>query len=81
MLQQPTHETRQSIAEKFVDSDKGINSFEDAISGARDIIAENISDNADYRKEIRKFTFDTGILVSKAPKDNEKTVYDMYYDF
>ena len=69
------------IASQFINEEKGVNSSEDAINGALDIIAEEISDNADFRKEIRKMTLDKGMLVSTASKPEEKTVYEMYYDF
>ena len=69
------------IASQFVNEEKGVSSSEDAINGALDIIAEEISDNADFRKEIRKITLDKGMLVSTASKPEEKTVYEMYYDF
>lgn len=69
------------IASQFVNEENGVSSSEDAINGALDIIAEEISDNADFRKEIRKMTLDKGMLVSTASKPEEKTVYEMYYDF
>lgn len=68
------------IAEGFVDSEKGILTVDDAISGALDIIAEEISDNADYRKFIRNITFREGIIITKATK-NETSPYEMYYDY
>ncbi|MCX7904301.1 MAG: RNA-binding transcriptional accessory protein [Caloramator sp.] len=68
------------IAEGFVDSEKGVSTIDDAISGALDIIAEEISDNADYRKFIRNITFKEGIVVTKATKD-ETSPYEMYYDY
>ncbi len=64
----------------FVDSEKGVESVEDAIAGAMDIIAEMISDNADFRKHIRRLTMQKGLLVSKAAKE-EDSVYRLYYDF
>ncbi|MBE5813238.1 MAG: RNA-binding transcriptional accessory protein [Clostridiales bacterium] len=80
-LQQEKNKSREEIASQFIDEEKGVATAEDAILGALDIIAETISDNADYRKEIRKVTFEHAILVSKAVKPEEKTVYDMYYDY
>lgn len=53
----------------------------DAISGALDIIAENISDNADYRKNIKRICYREGVIVTKASKPDEKSSYEMYYDF
>lgn len=70
-----------SIAAEFVNEEKGVNSPDDAINGALDIIAEEISDNADFRKEIRRITLEKGLLVSVASKPEEKSVYEMYYDF
>jgi len=67
-------------AQKYVDEEKGVLTAEEAISGAQDIIAENISDNADYRKQIRRLTYMNGMIVSKQTK-NENAVYQMYYDF
>lgn len=69
-----------SSADAFINLEKGVETAEDAIFGACDIIAEMISDNADYRKHIRETTLKTGILKSSALKD-ESSVYDMYYDF
>lgn len=65
---------------KYVNEEFEIKTPEDAILGALDIIAENISDNADIRKEIRSKTFRLGVIVSKALKE-ESSPYDMYYDY
>ena len=67
-------------AEKFLNPEKKIQTATDALNGAKDIIAERVSDNAEYRKWIREFTFRTGKLVSKA-KTEEDTVYRLYYDY
>ena len=80
-LQKTTTGTREEIAARFINKEKGVETVEDAINGALDIIAETISDNAEYRKDIRKMTFDNALIVSKAVNPDEKTVYDMYYDF
>lgn len=70
-----------SDADKYINIEKEVLSREDAINGASDIIAENISDNATYRDYIRKYTFNNGNITSAA-KDKEKdSVYEMYYDF
>ena len=61
--------------------DKVVASSEDAIQGALDIIAENISDNAKYRKYIKKVCYREGTIVTKASNAEEKTNYEMYYDF
>ncbi len=68
-------------AEKFIDEEKGVKNAKDAISGTSDIIAEMISDNADYRAGIRNFTRKTGIVVSQAKDKEAGSVYEMYYDF
>ena len=68
-------------AEKYVDEEKGIASAEEALKGAKDILAEMISDNAKYRSYIRKSTWDHGKIVSAAKKTDESSVFEMYYDF
>lgn len=65
----------------FVDSEKGVETVEDAIKGAMDIIAEQISDDACYRSYIRKCTWNYGKIVSSAKKPEESSVFDMYYEF
>ncbi len=69
-----------SEAEKYISEEKGVLTGEDAVCGAKDIIAEQISDNAAYRKEIRRITYKNGILRTKAAKE-ENPVYKMYFDF
>ena len=61
--------------------DKVVATAEDAIQGALDIIAENISDNADYRKKIKKICYREGMLTTSATKPDEKSNYEMYYDY
>ena len=61
--------------------DKVVSTAEDAIQGALDIIAENISDNADYRKKIKKICYREGMLTTTATKPDEKSNYEMYYDY
>jgi len=68
------------IASEYINEEKGVLTCEDAVSGAQDIIAELISDNADYRKHIRSLTYNHAVLTSKGDTD-EKSVYDMYKDF
>lgn len=68
------------LASDYIDAEKGVENAEDAIAGAMDIIAEIISDNADYRKKIRELSFEHGMIVTKAAKE-EDSVYSMYYDF
>ena len=64
----------------FINKEKGVETIDDALNGAMDIIAETISDNAEYRKAIRKCFLRRGMIVTKARKD-EDSVYRMYYDF
>ena len=68
-------------ATEFIDEEKGVASAEEAIQGAKDIVAEMISDVAEYRKEIRKIIYVKGLIASKATKEEEKSVYEMYYDY
>ena len=70
----------ENLALDYIDAEKGVETAEDALNGAMDIIAESISDNADYRKAIRSMTMRSGMIVSKAAKD-EDSVYRLYYDF
>lgn len=68
-------------AEKFVDAQKGVESAADAIAGAKDIIAETISDEADYRTRIRDLTMKKGRIISSAKDPEAESVYEMYYEF
>ncbi|MEE0035945.1 MAG: Tex family protein [Coprococcus sp.] len=68
-------------AVKYINAEKEVLTTEDAIAGAMDIIAENISDNADYRKSIRERTAARGNLISTAKDPEAESVYEMYYDF
>ncbi|MDO4599934.1 MAG: Tex family protein [[Ruminococcus] gnavus] len=68
-------------AEQYVSEEKGVASPEDAIAGAKDIIAESISDEADYRSWIRKITMKKGKLISVAKDPEAESVYEMYYEF
>ena len=81
MLQPETYDVLlETLAEAYVDAEKEVNTVEEALAGARDIIAENISDNAEVRKEIRRLTFEYGFVVSKGAKE-EDSVYAPYYDY
>ncbi len=71
----------EDAAKAFVDAEKGVNDENEAISGAMDIIAEDISDNADYRKYIREATMENGILVGRAKDEKAQSVYEMYYNY
>lgn len=68
-------------AEKFIDEEKDVKSADDALFGAADIIAENISDDAALRKEIRKYFTSHAVLSSKAADAEKESVYTTYYDF
>ncbi len=69
------------MAKAYVDSEKGVETEQDALQGALDIIAEMISDNADIRKRVRNIVFRNGNLVSKAVDPEKDSVYTLYYDF
>ncbi len=68
-------------AENYVDEEKGVASAKEALDGAKDIIAEKISDEADYRIFIRNLTFEEGKIVSSAKEATQQSVYEMYYDY
>ncbi|MGJ0847274.1 Tex family protein [Tissierella praeacuta] len=65
----------------FIDEEKGVNNEEEALAGAMDIIAEIVSDDADNRDMIKKIINDKGVLVVEGVDKEEKTVYEMYYDY
>ncbi|MDO4473996.1 MAG: Tex family protein [Eubacteriales bacterium] len=71
----------EELAADYVDPEKEVGSVKDAIAGAMDIIAEGVSDNADFRSWIRKRTTELGKIVSKAKDEEAESVYEMYYDF
>lgn len=81
ILLQMTGEPVVKTAEEYVSEEKDVKTPEDAVAGAKDIIAESISDNADYRTRIRELTFKEGVLTSAAKDAEAKTVYEMYYNF
>ena len=80
LMQNEKKKTPEQIAETFLQPDRGVETVEDALQGARDILAEQFSDDADARKKLRELAFRTGVLESKKAKD-EDSVYSMYYDF
>lgn len=80
VLQEITSGDLNELASSYVNPEKGVGTAEDAISGAMDIMAEIISDNAEYRKVIREITLNSSTLVSKQSKE-EDSVYQMYYEF
>ena len=71
----------EEAAKQYVSEEKGVATVEEAIAGARDIIAEFISDKANYRSFIRNVTMKKGSLVSQAKDSDQESVYEMYYDF
>ena len=71
----------EEAAKQYVSEEKGVATVEEAIAGARDIIAEFISDKANYRSFIRNVTMKKGSLVSQAKDPDQESVYEMYYDF
>ncbi|EOS8041577.1 RNA-binding transcriptional accessory protein [Enterococcus faecium] len=82
-LMQLTDGEVQSEAEKYIDKEKEVSSAEEALHGAHEIIAEQVSDNAKFRTWIRSYTYNKGMYVSQVKDEqaDEKGVYEMYYDF
>lgn len=78
---QKTGEPLENAAKDYISEEKGVLTAEDAIAGAKDIIAESISDNADYRSWIRKTTMKKGKVTSAAKDPEKESVYEMYYEF
>ena len=81
ILAQETGESLEKEAEKYVSEEKGVESAADALQGAKDIIAEAISDEADYRIYIRNITFEEGKIISTAKDEKAASVYEMYYSY
>lgn len=65
----------------YIDEEKDVNTEEEALTGAMDIIAEIISDNAEYRDIIRRVAYERGVIQTEGSKEEEKSVYEMYYDY
>ncbi len=78
---QNTKQSLEEMAAPFVSEEKGVGSVQEAIGGAKDILAEAVSDEAQYRTYIRNLTFRKGKLVSVAKDEKAQSVYEMYYDF
>ena len=78
---QQTKVALEEEAQKYISEEKDVKTVDDAIAGAKDIIAESISDEADYRSWIRKQTMKKGKLVSTAKDAEAESVYEMYYEF
>lgn len=81
ILLQMTKKPIAGEAEAYISEEKGVKSAEEALDGAKDILAEMISDSADYRAYIRKVTMNEGKVTSKARDEKEKSVYENYYDY
>ena len=81
ILLQRMNRPLETEAEKYINEEKKVATAREALDGARDIIAEMISDNAKYRSYIRKSTWDYGKITSAAKKTEESSVFEMYYDF
>ena len=81
ILEQECSTPVEDEAEKYISAEKEVENAKDAINGAKDIIAEEISDNAEYRMYIRKLTFEEGKLLSGAKDEKAQSVYEMYYDY
>ncbi len=81
ILAQDVKESVKKIAKKYIDPEKEINTAEDAIDGAKDIIAEIISDNSEFRKKIRQNTFYTGQIETKAKDKDSSSEYEIYYNY
>ncbi len=81
IIEQTETKSINEIASEFISEEKEVASSEEAIAGALDIIAEDISDNAKFRKYIKKVCYHEGVIVTKASKPEEKSNYEMYYDY
>ena len=81
IMLQMTKESVEEYAKPYLSEDKEVLTVQDAIDGAKDIIAERIADDADYRKYIRDLTMREGIIKSNAKDKEAQTVYEMYYEF
>ena len=84
LLKQDPKVSIEDIAKQFIDPEKGVETIEDAIAGAKDIIAENISDNPNYRKEIKKYCYKDGIIQTESnakTEEEENKTYQMYFEF
>ena len=81
ILMQMTREPLEKSAAAFLSEEKGVATVQEAIDGAKDILAERVSDNAEYRTYIRNATMREGLLQSAAKDEKAQTVYEMYYQF
>ena len=81
IMLQKTKESLEEVAKQYINEEKGVANVQEALEGARDIIAENISDEADYRSWIRKQTMQNGHIISSAKDEKAESVYENYYEF
>jgi len=81
ILQQDAKEPLETEAEKYINEEKEVRDVKEALQGAKDIIAESISDEADHRIYIRNITMEEGTIVSSAKDEKAQSVYEMYYDY
>ena len=81
IMLQKTIESLEEVAKQYINEEKGVANVQEALEGARDIIAENISDEADYRSWIRKQTMQKGHIISSAKDEKAESVYENYYEF
>ncbi len=81
ILAQELQTPLEAAAAEYIDPEKEVNTASDAIEGAKDIIAEQISDEAEYRIYIRQATYDEGRIISSAKDEKQESVYEMYYNF
>ncbi len=78
---QKTNQPIEELAAEYINPEKEVHTAEEAVAGAKDIIAESISDEADYRIWIRKITMQKGRVISAAKDEKAESVYEMYYEF
>ena len=81
IMLQKTKESLEEVAKQYINEEKGVANVQEALEGARDIIAENISDEADYRSWIRKQTMQKGHIISSAKDEKAESVYENSYEF
>lgn len=81
IMLQKIKESLEEVAKQYINEEKGVANVQEALEGARDIIAENISDEADYRSWIRKQTMQKGHIISSAKDEKAESVYENYYEF
>lgn len=78
--QSPQDKSLEEITKPFIDPEKEVNTHDEAVQGACDIIAEEISEDADLIEKLREMTYEAAVLCTEAVDSEEKSVYDMYYD-